>query len=925
MYKNGLKILLYNLIGVLFLIGPFFCFSQNEITNEAEESLSDIFLDRASVMFTQEVYDSCIIYARYSMKESVATNSWDRWYRGFDKIAYCYYYQDDFESLIVEIEKYIEEINTYEGDSFYLAKLYGWIGFSNYYLEKSDDEMKANLKGIDIFEAINRQNEGASLYQNVGIEYTKRADYDKAISYLEIAERYAIEQDQVNDLPTIWRNMAWAYRAIDDYNKCIEVANKIIEVDGFNFSIAMILVESYIGLSDYEKSEYYLNRSREFLEDEPENYYYYYFNKGSLSNDSGGEDVEKNFQKAIDIAKHSDFITDRELARTYISLGDYYESDGNYDQAQFSYIEGLTKLDSSFTLKNLEQQNIFNDVLIGNVVWVMEALNGLAKSEKGILKNNFSHEELDKTLEYYLNCFFVIENLRLNIQTEGSKLHMSEYVNEIYEDGLNFIFEYKDDFQNESINDVILYILEKSRSYVLSSSLQEVSAKSISGIPDSLLQVEKSLLRSISEIKGIGFGDLNQRDQERLFKKERELEKLNKYFKDAYPLYAKIKIQTIVPNIATVRNDLLSDNQAMIYYFFGQENLFRFVLSKENLLWDRLDLNTVSKNLVAYKNMLTNRSFDSEPERYFAQFCNLSHTLYSSLMLGGLEKVNDEIDELIILPDGNLHMLSFESLMRSIPNGEVSYSLDHVEYLIEDYAISYANSIDLVMKQKSTEQGEFLHSFSGFAPNFAESTTKSNYRSCGDHELAELKFSKEEILSIMSITGGNACANSLDVNQNRIYFSQDEFLTTNEIYQMDIQAQMVVLSACETGLGKFATGEGVMSLARGFTFAGVPSILMSLWSIPDQSTSTIMSKYYYYLDSGMLKSKALQMAKLDFIKEASLLQQHPHFWSPIVVIGDTENISFSSSKIKWYGYLGILIFGCIIIFLVHRASIKKTD
>lgn len=97
---------------------------------------------------------------------------------------------------------------------------------------------------------------------------------------------------------------------------------------------------------------------------------------------------------------------------------------------------------------------------------------------------------------------------------------------------------------------------------------------------------------------------------------------------------------------------------------------------------------------------------------------------------------------------------------------------------------------------------------------------------------------------------------------------EDNFLHAYEIYNMNIPAQMTVLSACETGYGKLAKGEGIMSLGRAFAYAGCPSVVMSHWAVNDASTAKLMEYFYKYLSYGEAKDRALQLAKLEFFRKS---------------------------------------------------------
>ncbi len=117
---------------------------------------------------------------------------------------------------------------------------------------------------------------------------------------------------------------------------------------------------------------------------------------------------------------------------------------------------------------------------------------------------------------------------------------------------------------------------------------------------------------------------------------------------------------------------------------------------------------------------------------------------------------------------------------------------------------------------------------------------------------------------------------------------EDGFLNTYELYNLKLKATMVVLSACNTGYGKLVRGEGIMSLARGFMYAGCPSLVISLWSVDDRSTSELMKSYYIRLVQGKSKDAALREAKLEFLKNADEVKANPFYWSGMIFIGNTD-------------------------------------
>jgi CHAT domain-containing protein len=204
-------------------------------------------------------------------------------------------------------------------------------------------------------------------------------------------------------------------------------------------------------------------------------------------------------------------------------------------------------------------------------------------------------------------------------------------------------------------------------------------------------------------------------------------------------------------------------------------------------------------------------------------------------------------------------------------------------------------------------------------------------------QLYPLPGSKEEVHSINKIIGGqvfideNATEHNFKQNAGKydilhlamhtivdtddpmytkMVFTQtndsveDNFLNTYELYNMNLSARMAVLSSCNTGKGRLQKGEGVISLARGFMYAGCPSVTMSLWEVEDKSGSILMKYYYEFLKKGESKAEALQSAKLKFLDGADPLKSHPYFWSGFVVIGNHDSLFRNNLSTAWmYGVI----------------------
>jgi CHAT domain-containing protein len=134
---------------------------------------------------------------------------------------------------------------------------------------------------------------------------------------------------------------------------------------------------------------------------------------------------------------------------------------------------------------------------------------------------------------------------------------------------------------------------------------------------------------------------------------------------------------------------------------------------------------------------------------------------------------------------------------------------------------------------------------------------------------------------------------------------------------MNILARLAILSGCETGIGHIKKGEGILSLARAFKFAGCPNIIMSLWKVNDKTTKEIMVAFNKYLKKGMEKDRALQLAKINYLKGSKNL--HPVFWSSFVLIGNEDPIRHPGKVVL---YCAIMLCIMLLLILIKKYNIN---
>lgn len=334
-------------------------------------------------------------------------------------------------------------------------------------------------------------------------------------------------------------------------------------------------------------------------------------------------------------------------------------------------------------------------------------------------------------------------------------------------------------------------------------------------------------------------------------------------------------------------------------------------------------------------------------------FLNYGYSLYQMLLESPLkflktQQNGDKINRLRLVPDGALGYLPFEMLLTN--KNTTDWKSPNTPYLLRDYAVSYAYSARLLDDNERTDGSNF----GGFGIEYDDETlknlavdstlprqnvdTNAARKSTRGGILSHLAFADDEVRNIGKLLGSqtiflNTDATKLAFLQNApncsvlhlamhgaideknplnsgLIFSKSKdsssnYLTGYDLFGQQLKAGLAVLSACNTGNGELRRGEGIMSLARAFAFAGCPSTVMSLWSIPDESTSVVMLNFYTYLKQGVSKDIALQKAKLDYLRNCPPQYSVPNYWGATVVIGNVAPIEFRA----WYQKMGFV--GCL--------------
>jgi CHAT domain-containing protein len=434
-------------------------------------------------------------------------------------------------------------------------------------------------------------------------------------------------------------------------------------------------------------------------------------------------------------------------------------------------------------------------------------------------------------------------------------------------------------------------------------------------------------------------------------------------------------------DVEAVQSRVLGPEQTLVEYVVGEKQLSVFVVTSDRLIYRSVDASREKlARMLADLSDLFDKDKKSDKESGHVilspQLAGFSippaRALYD-VLIAPVEAHLREGTELIIAPDDVLFYLPFEVLVAEAAEAATPYDFGKATFLLEKYAVSYAPSASVLGTRFRRPKGAQRTLLAFGNPDFGgieedqaslelmASTMPYAGGLLREGGLIPLPNSETEVKAIGGLlrraegrvyTGKRATEDAFKREGSRfriLHFAthflvddrqplyskivlakdeqarQDGYLQTYEIFNTKLNAELVVLSACNTGLGKLSRGEGLIGMSRAFWYAGVPSLVVSLWSVEDEATSIIMESFYRYLSNGANKREALRRAKLDYLAAAQGAKKDPFYWAPFILMGDWQPIAFPPRS-RWLGLTAIAGLGLVllIVSLVFMSRRKAT-
>ena len=797
------------------------------------------------------------------------------------------------EGQYTEAASYLQQaLDNYRGtdDKQGLSGVYLSMSALYFGQGQSDKALDYAQKGLDFATKNNLLLYKGYFLATIGAIYNSMSQYKKALDslgsamkayqYLDGPQAEQLKGEALLDIGLAYQELGQAKKAVDKYLEALAIYKKLNN-SLYEGMVLTSIGSAYLALDQNEESLKYNLKALEIYD-------------------------------AVPLMKTKVL---RELGLTFIKLKKYKESKKYLNQSIIVAKESNSIINETFSTL----------VLAG----VESYLN-----------------ETELALEHYQHGLDDLDKLRGNVGNKDNKLSFMQNKLSFYDEYIMLLNRLHKNNPHKGYDKKALEIFERKQGRVLLEELGKSATSRFAGVSSDILNKEILLEKkrtSTNNILNIDQVNEIQKQQEEL---KQQIKRENPdYYSLKYPeplnleqLQASLKQNETVLTYGVMESDTL-------LWIINQNNFKQVSLgkTKAEITEQVAKFREAPQALIDKINQLPPASqIRAEANRNLEQHQKASQALYQTLFPEEVQSMINGEQHLYIVPTEALYGLPFEALVTKLTDKKA-------HYLLEDHPIAYISSASLLSNlrksQSSNNQRQPLLAFAN--PKYPEkcnknitASNKSIIQTMGiDKECFskqnELPATEEAAIGIAKALNvdneqalqlqAKASRSNLFENYNRtkelqdykyLLFAahavipeetnsitqpsiilanpQDEgLLTMSDVFNLKMDADFVLLSACDTGRGKSVRGEGIMGLTRAFMYAGSKAVSVTLWSIESVSAKDISISIFKYLQKGEPLIQAIRHSKLDMLEsgrkdsDKSILK-HPYFWSPFVVFGDGQ-------------------------------------
>ena len=790
--------------------------------------------------------------------------------------------------------------------------------FSLIFKGGSFDDRLADCKAYEqLHESVNRNlptTEIVYVYNNISYIYMAKSDYFESIFYAQkallLGEKFNLKTQvpSCQQLSYVYQNIGSIELALKYGLKGVELFKKANPAWATSTHVQELAdVYFYIGniykdTGNRAMSEDYYLKCKEVFDrtiNDEKNFVYQplWIVLAELNPNTKGLEYA---QKGLDTegpAKHHLYIT---MGDAYIALD---EINKGLEYYHLSLKENLLT-NHIFNVNNKDFQFQFN-----NYEYAINVISKIGKTHYSLYVSMKGEQVLDKAIAYFDYAFELIALFQKGIE-DKSQISFNDKLVDIYGYYIKALYA-----QNSVDFNKILTIFEACKSNVLHQSLIERKAKK-ELINTDFVQKDMALKAELNELeRALAQIEEAKRGEtyNQFFEKRKEYQEFVTSLETEYPDYYQAKYNINTTSLTDIQG-ALGEEEKILHYLVGENEIFILYIDIDDVeLVITPKSTTFKKDIEELLQAIQTYNQAVYQEKARLLYKELVEPV-SDLLFGIL--VSEDIQNLVIIPYGILSKLPFETLINAKNEG------NQKQHLLDFFDISYHYSATLWNKERKRGKGEKAPTqidFLGMAPIYEKAKkenseqilkAQSTNRNYWEH-LPYSKIEVEEISQKFETASKIAQvflkeeASLENLKQNipqakyvhlAAHFHQHEvpqlsglvlsdniYLLIDDVYAFDIQAELVVLSACESGIGTVSNSEGMMAISRGLLYAGVQNIVTTLFAINDKLTSRLMILFYEELLKGNSVKKALSHAKRILSKQEDVSVV---VWSAFILIGN---------------------------------------
>ena len=778
-------------------------------------------------------------------------------------------------------------------------------------------------------------------FNNQGNWFLKMGNYSRSLSYLAQARKLAEKAGEQEDLSNIESNRAGCYEKMGELDEALThrlLADKFYSRPDRQKSENL----SGIGWTLYKLKRYnealpYFGRAEQLLT---------HLRQGQKPTDYLAAQLHlcrmmSSCYRAMNqlaiagryttqaIHLHRQYLGNQGtlLAEVFIEKGKLHEARQETSQAITSYQAAIRAVCRDTTGLADSGQNPAMETASD------EATLLLAASQKAaVLKKQYgvTHQRryLNASVATYRFCVGLQQRIRHGIDTDQSQVIFSNRQYALVPDAIAATFEAYQLNKSAPLRETLFQLFEQAQAGSLREAFRLNSIKPRT-IPGALLEREQRLKKRISELKKKPVSDTAASTE--LIACQLQWHRLLDTFRLDHPAYYKLNYKDVVMRSQSLQQQL-GNQGAYVAYVRHQSSLFILVATRQTLAFIRQPI---------------------DPTRFDRQLMNLSHELYQDPVIRQYKGAADAANlyatciepirthlagktRLIISRDWSFNFLTFEVL----ETGKQAR-----DYLTRHVAVAYAFSAQsfFAAPQRPVSPNPVLVVAPFAQPDAVERATsrKATPQTLASSE-AEARgiqgdvlvgpaatlsrFLKTDLNRPVIYLATHAQANEAlpDSSYIAFYAGEADKLYLDDVYNLPLTTTgLVVLGACETGSGPTIRGEGVLSMARAFAYAGCPAVVTTLWKANEETTSFLTIRLHQYLSKGMATDQALQQARLDFFNSSLFTKyDHPYYWANYSLLGNYNPVMPNGNRVAIYWWFLIAVSGGLLAFWQRKRLIS---